>query len=709
MRYILFQFTILILIYCGTQLGTGMDLAFARKGRNARHCSSSMLIRGILLLALVFLTQIAIAQVRDSSKVHTLKEVKVRANKTSARNTSSTPAQIIGGEALQRLNSFSVADALRYFSGVQLKDYGGIGGLKTINVRSMGSNHTTVFYDGVQMGNAQNGQVDLGRFSLDNMEEVALYNGQKSTILQPAKSFSSSSTIYLRTRRPVFENGKSFNFKTGFKTGSFGLANPSFAYEQKITAKSAASISGEWVNANGRYKFYDRGNGYNDSTFVRTNADLDAYRLEAGLNGMLADSSIWAVKGYGYYSERGLPGAIVANRYDFTQRQWDRNLFIQGNFQTPEQNRYVLLFNAKYAKDYLRYLDPDFVKDDGFLDNRYHQDEVYLSVANRFRILPVWEVALSADYQWNKLNANLYRFPFPTRHTLLTALASELKLKSFSLQASLLGTFVSDMVREYSSAGNKQELSPTVIATFSPGWSEGLMFRAFYKNIFRLPTFNDLYYTFIGNTLLRPEFTDQYDIGATYTLQPEHTLLTSLSFQVDAYYNTVKDKIVAVPSSNLYRWTMYNIGRVRVQGLEANVQSAWTISDKLSLNASLSYTFQQSRDVTEGDIYPYNIPYIPLHSGSFIMAADWKRLELNYSYIYVGERYNQISTVQSAVYNRMDPWYTHDLGIGYTFPLFGKTAKITTEINNILNHNRDIIANFPLPPRFYRFKLNYTI
>mgnify|MGYP002626502365 CR=1 FL=1 len=40
------------------------------------------------------------------------------------------PAQALQGEKLQQLNALSVADAIRYFSGVQIKDYGGIGGLK---------------------------------------------------------------------------------------------------------------------------------------------------------------------------------------------------------------------------------------------------------------------------------------------------------------------------------------------------------------------------------------------------------------------------------------------------------------------------------------------------------------------------------------------------------------------------------------------------
>lgn len=46
----------------------------------------------------------------------------------------------------------------------------------------MGTNHVGVFYDGIQLSNAQNGQVDLGMFSLDNMQAISLYNGQKSQI-----------------------------------------------------------------------------------------------------------------------------------------------------------------------------------------------------------------------------------------------------------------------------------------------------------------------------------------------------------------------------------------------------------------------------------------------------------------------------------------------------------------------------------------------
>ena len=109
--------------------------------------------------------------------------------------------QTLKGEELEKVNAHSVADALRFMSGVQLKDYGGIGGLKTVNLRSLGSQHVGIYYDGIELGNAQNGVIDLGQFSLDNVEEVSVYQGQRSAIIQTASDFANAGSIYIRTAR----------------------------------------------------------------------------------------------------------------------------------------------------------------------------------------------------------------------------------------------------------------------------------------------------------------------------------------------------------------------------------------------------------------------------------------------------------------------------------------------------------------------------
>ena len=108
-----------------------MVLSFARKGYLA--CVLSMLAIGM-----------SHGQSKLDSIQH-LDEVTVTARSFSFKEV--IPSQKLSGKELQNLNSHTVADALRYFSGVQLKDYGGVGGIKTVNIRSMGTNHMGVFYD----------------------------------------------------------------------------------------------------------------------------------------------------------------------------------------------------------------------------------------------------------------------------------------------------------------------------------------------------------------------------------------------------------------------------------------------------------------------------------------------------------------------------------------------------------------------------------
>ena len=87
------------------------------------------------------------AQKVDTTKVYNIDEVVVAAKRVQKEVI---PVQTMEGPVLQRLTVHSVADALRYFSGVQIKDYGGIGGLKTVNIRAMGTQHVGVFYDGIE-------------------------------------------------------------------------------------------------------------------------------------------------------------------------------------------------------------------------------------------------------------------------------------------------------------------------------------------------------------------------------------------------------------------------------------------------------------------------------------------------------------------------------------------------------------------------------
>ena len=348
------------------------------------------------------------AQSSLTDSVHAIGEVTVAAR--SFREV--IPSQKLQGEELARLCSHSVADALRLFAGVQVKDYGGVGGIKTINIRSMGSHHVGVFYDGVQLSNVQNGQVDLGAFSLDNIEAVTLHNGQRSEIFQSARDFNTAGTVYMWTRRPRFANGKSLGVSASVKTGSFDLVNPAASADLKLSPRSSVSFSAEHLRSSGEYTFrYRRQNPQTgaivyDTTACRHNGDITATRVEAALFSSLPNAELY-LKLYNYTSDRGVPGAIVNNVWRRGERIGDNNSFAQGTLTLTPQGLYKLKALGKWAMYRTHYQNNDTssIK----VDNRYTQREAYASAANLFRLTPAWDVSIALDAAWNDMTANVLR------------------------------------------------------------------------------------------------------------------------------------------------------------------------------------------------------------------------------------------------------------------------------------------------------------
>lgn len=692
-----------------------------------------MRLRIYIVLCLCLVALSVTAGGADSVRVDTLhKQVDLSEVEVVARQQRSIiPPQQLQGVQLQSLSLNSVADAVRYFSGVQIKDYGGVGGMRTVDVRSMGSHHLGVFYDGIEVGNAQNGTVDLGKFSMDNIESIELYNGQKGDIFQPAKDFGNSGTLYITTRRPHFSPDKSYNIELRMRGGSFGQANPSLLYEQRLSPQVHLTTNAEYTYATGRYPFryqrqYVDGTTAWDTTAVRQNGDIQAFRAEAGLYGY-TDNSKWHVRGYYYQAERGIPGAIVNNVWMNSQRQWDRNAFVQGNYtiSLPLQGtRGVdVQANLKYSNDKLRYLNPDTTLQ--YVDNTFLQQEVYASLASCWHIRSWWDVSVAADYQLGWLSSNRPLFANPRRHTFMVSAATAMSYRWIKAQASLLETHTIDHVDPQSVAAYAQRaerthynaLTPMVLLNVKPLLFEEWYLRTYYKSAYRLPTFNDLYYQDNGVADLKPEHTRQLDLGTEWQEQFKiHNSKFIIGLKADAYYNRVSNKIIAVPKGNSqYRWAMMNIGEVQIFGTELATDLTFRISGKKwkngpingqmvnghMVNLHLSYTYQRAQDITDPlDNDPYfgtwhgQIAYIPRHSCSATATYTWRGLNVAYSFVYVGGRYTSSSNIRE---NYIQPWYTHDLSASYTFHFSKVGCSIGAELNNLFNQQYEVIPNYPMP------------
>ena len=141
-----------------------------------------------------------------------------------------------------------------------------------------------------------------------------------------------------------------------------------------------------------------------------------------------------------------------------------------------------------------------------------------------------------------------------------------------------------------------------------------------------MPTFNDLYYADMGNSKLNPEYVTQYDAGFAYTKTWENYLFYRFKIQADGYYNKVKDKIIAYPKGQQFRWTMLNLGKVEIKGIDVSTETTVNPVKDLFVTLRVQYTYQKAQDFTDPSdtYYGDQIPYIPWHSGSAIAQASFK-------------------------------------------------------------------------------------
>ena len=663
-------------------------------------------MRIVLLIFLGSVGQWITAIAQDSVRV--IDNVTVR---SKIRYHETITPQTLKGEDLAKVNAHTVADALRFMSGVQLKDYGGIGGLKTVNLRSLGSQHVGIYYDGIELGNAQNGVIDLGQFSLDNIEEVSVYQGQRSAIMQTASDFANAGSVYIKTtshlgKRSRRERGneatKSHYLKTKIQSGSSNLLRLSALFETKINKNLLLSANAECLSTNGKYDFRYRRRNHDgsiayDTTATRQNGDVQALRVEVNLYGNI-ENGHWQAKAYTYHSSRGIPGAIVNNVWRRGERQSDDNTFVQGTWQKDVNPIYTLRAMAKYANYRTHYLNKDTTQ--MMVDNTYHQQEAYLSLVNVFEIAPWWSVSLSDDMRWNNLDADMPLFVHPTRWSILSSLATAMDLNKVQLQGSIVFSQYLDKTQSVSQKQSINSWTPALFASYRP--FDILQISGFIKKSYRMPTFNDLYYTNIGNAFLRPESAIQYDLGvrvfgkAKLGFNGNEALTGSL--EAHLYHNSVHDKIVAYPKGQQFRWTMLNLGRVHIEGIDVQAQGSWMALKDLRLSSRLQYTYQRARDVTDKktSYYGDQIPYTPWHSGSATLMADYKAWDLAYNFVYTGERYCQ---QENILYNHVEPWYTSDVHLSWRHTFDRTLCKATLEVNNLFDQQYDVIINYPMPGR----------
>jgi vitamin B12 transporter len=636
-------------------------------------------------------------------KNDTLPAVKVYGKSVADIAAAANNTQQLNKAAIASLGTLSVADAVKYFSGVTIKDYGGIGGLKTISVRSLGANHTAVLLDGLYVGDAQGGQIDLGRLSLENIETIQLFANSPSDILMPARSFASANVLSLSTSSAK-TNEKLLSLKC--KTGSFGYLHPSVVYKGSINKKIAHSFFAEYQYANGAYPFKDYETG--TATVKRSNSDIKAAHAEYDIAFYISDSNTVKLKAFYYNSKRGLPGGIILFNSFSAQRLNNESFFAQGTWRKSVSVKTRFLLSTKYSYDYKYYIDPSYQNSAGKLENEFRQQEAFASAAISHQFTKNFSAAAASDFFYSKLNRTdsfAAGFANPSRNNFLQNFSVQYKNSRAEINGNILFTSITEKTKSGAAGKNFQKFTPAFAASVQPFANMPLRLRASYKHIFRAPTFDDLYYTNIGNTNLKPELVKQYNAGIALSLSPAR-VIEEMIVTVDAYYNTVTDKILAVPRMNLFQWTILNIGKADIKGIDLSALVKWKKVKDVEINSRFSYSYQKALDVSNPSslIYKTQLPYTPEHSGSINLSINYRRFQFNYNTLLCSYRYR---LGEQNAGNLVQGWATQDFSVVYQSNC-KKTGnwQVMLELNNIFNQQYEVIKYYPMPRFNYRLGLS---
>jgi outer membrane receptor for ferrienterochelin and colicins len=232
--------------------------------------------------------------------------------------TSEVPASVdvVGLETIELIAPQNMAEVLDNIQGVFIKDYGGIGGTKSISLRGSSAEQVLVLMNGQRLNNAQNGQVDFGTLSTEGIEKIEIIRGGSSA-LYGADAIGGVINIITKKDQQASGVTGSLNYMRGsFNSQSMGAsANFHFGKINGSAGYKHLSSDGNftWINEEGMEEERKNNDIVSDDVFARMN-----WLVGDSLSQKDLDLS------YKFYtSERGSPGTTELPYY--SSRLWNTN------------------------------------------------------------------------------------------------------------------------------------------------------------------------------------------------------------------------------------------------------------------------------------------------------------------------------------------------------------------------------------------------
>lgn len=659
-----------------------------------------------LIAFLYFLPPTAFAQdiaMADQQETVEAPDVVVSATKTPIPAKQVTSAvEVITGEEMQQRKIRTVAEALRWSSGLAVFQSGGLGTTVDVRMRGGTPEQTLVLIDGAIVNSATLGSYNFADLTSDNIERIEILRGSQSMLWG---SDAMGGVINITTKR-----GQEKPNVSGFvEYGSFNTIREGSSLAGKkgpidFSGSIARLDTAGFSAINYRRGAAERDGYYNWQGSVRLGADLPKDgRLEFSFRWL--DGSVnfdgFAFNSTTFASE---PADVLGARSKSVQ------YVFAGNYMQPITAWWSQQLTLSRATENL-------VSDGGAVERSLVTGATG-AIGSPFRS-QIGTASNRIEWQHNiqvgkplRLTAGYqFREQRGDNRDLLTS-ATVFENKSVSSHAGFGEAQLNLWDRVFGTAGIRQDeynvFGSATTYRVTGGYlvkETGTKFRGSYSTGFRAPTINQLFFPGFGNSNLKPEKSQAFDVALEQAL-PNDRGSISVGYFWTRYRNlilSVFDPAVCTEPGS-FGFCAQNVGLARAEGVEVSTKlklyrdGPWV----KNLDLQIQYTYAATRDISGGS--DTRLPKWPLHQISTVLRYQpIERLQASLEGRYVGERFGNTGNG-----NPTPSFVVWNLSVSYDVTKYLQTY---LRLDNIFNEKYEETLFFGTPIRsiFGGVRINYDL
>ena len=605
-----------------------------------------------------------------------LGEVTVTATRSEMLVSSAPSAvTVIPESQIEAMPGGLVGDAINGTTGLFLRSYGGLGALQTVSIRGMSSEHTLVLVDGQRYNSLQNGQSDFGILSSSNVERIEILKGGYSAMYG---ADAVGGVINILTRRPT----DALSLSLLSSLGSNGYSGQEVGASGSVKAfKWSGMLHRE--RGTGDYEFERNEPGITQS-YRRAGDDFTMLTGDSRLEYAFMDN-VRATLGVIYSSaDRGTPGPFTDPQFVDRARLSDKIARTQLGVEWELSSAVTTKINSSFQYADERFVDPQW-STNSFSTNRafFVTPEVRIALSPAFSGTAGFEIGRGWDVSSDLNDANRWQRSLfvTTQHAF-----------SFPFKVPF-EMLIYPSVRYDRFSDVDGDISPRLGINLGLLKDPDIRIRSSYGKSFRAPSFNDLYASFGGNPLLKPERSLSFDCGAMSTIP----FLGALHLDVSYFSIVTSDRIVWSPGAG-GMWYPQNLSKVKSNGVEGQARwVGWNGLVTIALNSTWTDVTKQSSDFPGDPATGKRLIYLPSHTANASVMFVNGKFSLLIQDSWTGLRYTTESNDQS-----LPAFSTVSAAAKYSVDFGLLRGSVKLEGLNLFDTSYEIIADYPMPLRELR-------